>query len=77
MMDSLCIIDGAKGLRKALYDVFGSKALVQRCQWHKRENMLRYLPKGMQGAMRRKLRFNRKCEGGGNEHRVSVLPGSI
>src|SRR5512139_3071397 len=51
----LCIIDGAKGLRKAVYDVFGNKALVQRCQWHKRENVLSYLPKGMQGAMRRRL----------------------
>ena len=51
----LCIIDGSKGLRKALYEVFGSKALVQRCQWHKRENVLSYLPKGMQGVMRRRL----------------------
>jgi putative transposase len=30
----LCVIDGSKGLRKALYEVFGSKVLVQRCQWH-------------------------------------------
>jgi putative transposase len=51
----LCVIDGSKGLRKALYDVLGSKVLVQRCQWHKRENVIGYLPKGMQGAMRRKL----------------------
>ena len=51
----LCIIDGSKGLRKAPYDVFGSKVLVQRCQWHKRENVIGYLPKGMQGSMRRKL----------------------
>ena len=51
----LCIIDGSKGLRKALYDVFGAKALVQRCQWHKRENVIGYLPKGMQGSMRRRL----------------------
>ena len=50
-----CVIDGSKGLRKAVYEVFGSKVLVQRCQWHKRENVLSYLPKGMQGAMRRKL----------------------
>jgi putative transposase len=50
-----CVIDGSKGLRKALYDVLGSKVLVQRCQWHKRENVIGYLPKGMQGAMRRKL----------------------
>jgi len=32
-----------------------SNALVQRCQWHKRENVIRYLPKGIQGAMRHKL----------------------
>ena len=51
----LCVIDGSKGLRKAVYEVFGSKVLVQRCQWHKRENVIGYLPKGMQGAMRRKL----------------------
>lgn len=51
----ICIIDGSKGLRKALYDVFGSKVLVQRCQWHKRENVIGYLPKGMQGSMRRRL----------------------
>jgi putative transposase len=51
----LCVIDGSKGLRKAVYEVLGSKVLVQRCQWHKRENVIGYLPKGMQGTMRRKL----------------------
>jgi transposase-like protein len=51
----LCVIDGAKGLRKAVNKVFGSKAAVQRCQWHKRENVVRYLPKGEQAGYRRKL----------------------
>jgi len=51
----LCVIDGSKGLRKALYEVLGTKVLVQRCQWHKRENVIGYLPKGMQASMRRKL----------------------
>ena len=51
----LCVIDGSKGLRKAIYGVFGNKALVQRCQWHKRENVVGYLPKTMQAQMRRKL----------------------
>jgi transposase-like protein len=51
----LCIIDGAKGLRAALRRVFGAAALVQRCQWHKRENILRYLPKAQQALWRRKL----------------------
>jgi transposase-like protein len=51
----LCIIDGAKGLRKALQVVFGGQALVQRCQWHKRENVVGYLPTAQQAAWRRKL----------------------
>ena len=51
----LCVIDGSKGLRKAIYGVFGNKALIQRCQWHKRENVVGYLPKSMQVSMRRKL----------------------
>lgn len=51
----LCVMDGSKGLRKAIYGVFGNKALIQRCQWHKRENVVGYLPKSMQASVRRKL----------------------
>lgn len=51
----LCVIDGAKGLRAAIRRVFGPAALVQRCQWHKRKNVVRYLPKGQQAVWRRKL----------------------
>jgi len=51
----LCIIDGSKGLRKAIYGVLGDKALIQRCQWHKRENVVGYLSKTMQASMRRRL----------------------
>lgn len=51
----LCVIDGAKGLRKAIQTVFGSQAMVQRCQWHKRENVLAYLPKSQRATWRRKL----------------------
>ena len=51
----LIVIDGAKGLRSAVRDVFGDRAQVQRCQWHKRENVVRYLPKGEQPEWRRKL----------------------
>ncbi len=31
------------------------KAAVQRCQWHKRENVVRYLPTSKQATFRRKL----------------------
>ena len=53
--DSLFIIDGAKGLRKGIHNVFGKQALVQRYQWHKRENVIAYLPKSQQGIFRKKL----------------------
>lgn len=51
----LCVIDGWKGLRKAVDKVFGHKAAVQRCHWHKRENVVSYLPAGKQAEFRRKL----------------------
>jgi len=51
----LCVIDGAKGLRRAVDKVLGDRAAVQRCQWHKRENVVRYLPAGQQATFRRKL----------------------
>ena len=51
----LCVIDGAKGLRKAVDKVFGDKAAVQRCQWHKRENVVSYLPPSKQATFRQKL----------------------
>jgi transposase-like protein len=51
----LCIIDGSKGLRKAIDEVFGDRAEVQRCQWHKRKNVVSYLPKADQKTWRRKL----------------------
>lgn len=51
----LCVLDGAKGFRKSIDDVFGNHGVVQRCQWHKRENILKYLPKGVQGTFKAKL----------------------
>lgn len=51
----LCLIDGSKGIRKAIREVFGRHAIVQRCQWHKRENVVSYLPKCSQERIRKKL----------------------
>lgn len=39
----LVVVDGSTGIRKAVLDVFGKKAVIQRCQWHKRENVLSHL----------------------------------
>lgn len=44
----LCVVDGAKGFRKAISLVFGNQAVIQRCQWHKRENVLSYFAKDQQ-----------------------------
>lgn len=48
----LVVIDGGKGLRKAVSDVFGRYALVQRCRVHKRRNVLEHLPEGERGRIR-------------------------
>ena len=52
----LVVLDGAKGLRAAVREVYGETVQVQRCQWHKRENVVSYLPKVDQPTWRRKLR---------------------
>ena len=51
----LAVIDGAKGLRSALLDAFQKQVLIQRCQWHKRENVISYLAKGDQMYWRGRL----------------------
>jgi len=51
----LCVIDGSKGLCKAIKEVFGEYALIQRCQWHKRENVLSYLNDSKQDNYRRRI----------------------
>jgi len=51
----LVVLDGAKGLRAAVRDVLGDDTPVQRCQWHKRENVVSYLSKEEQPKWRRKL----------------------
>ena len=36
----LFVMDGSKGMKKAVQEVFGDDALIQRCIWHKRENVV-------------------------------------
>lgn len=49
------IIDGSKGLRAAVRKVFGKRGVVQRCAWHKRENVVSYLGKEQQSRWRQRL----------------------
>jgi putative transposase len=52
----LFVIDGGKAIRKAVRDVFGAKALVQRCRLHKERALLDYLPEAERPWVARKLR---------------------
>ena len=51
----LVILDGSKGLRSAVRKAFRHRALAQRCQWHKRENVVSYLAKNEQAPWRQRL----------------------
>ena len=51
----LCVVDGAKGFHRAVRSVFRDCAVIQRCRWHKRENVLSYLSESHRPAMRRKI----------------------
>ena len=52
----LCVLDGGKGLRKAVQDVLGTAAVIQRCQLHKARNLQALLPKARQAHVRATMR---------------------
>ena len=56
----LVIIDGGN-LKAAVKKAFRKRVLIQRCQWHKRENVVSYLSKGEQASLRKRLQsaYNR------------------
>jgi putative transposase len=51
----LTVIDGAKGLRSAVLAAFPKRTVIGRCHWHKRENIVGYLPKGEQKGWRKRI----------------------
>jgi transposase-like protein len=52
----LFVLDGAKALRKAVRDVAGTRAPVQRCHRHKERNVVEHLPERERPWVRAKLR---------------------
>ena len=52
----LWVIDGGKALRKAIVECFGALALIQRCQEHKRRNVIEHLPQELHASAGRALR---------------------
>ena len=53
----LFVIDGGKAIRKALRDVFGDRAIVQRCQVHKARNVREHLPEARRDELRKLAAF--------------------
>lgn len=51
----LFVIDGSKGLYKAVKETFGNNSVIQRCQWHKRENVVSYLNDRDKDSYRKKM----------------------
>ena len=51
----LVVVDGGKGIYKGVTTVLGEKAVMARCQWHKRENIVEYLNPSERDIWRRKL----------------------
>ena len=51
----LFIIDGSKGIKKAIENRLKDYALIQRCQWHKRENVIAYLSESQKVICRRHM----------------------
>ncbi len=51
----LCLIDGSKGLYAALTKALDGYVVIQRKEWHKRENVTSYLPKGKQDEIKKAL----------------------
>ena len=52
----LFVIDGSKGLRKAIRQVFGNDVPVQRCTQHKQRNVLDHLPERDRDSVKARLR---------------------
>lgn len=53
---TLVVIDGSKALAKAVREVFGARALIQRCQAHKSRNVTDQLPEDLRASVRQALR---------------------
>jgi putative transposase len=57
----LFVIDGSKAIRKALIDVYGNRALIQRCQVHKARNVREHLPEARRSYVAKQLHEAYNC----------------
>ena len=52
---TLFVLDGAKALTKAVRDVWGKQAVIQRCQEHKKRNVEAHVPEERWAEVKRRL----------------------
>lgn len=52
----LFVIDGSQALRKAIRTVFDGRAMIQRCQVHKRKNVMDHLPDELHASAGKAIR---------------------
>ena len=52
----LFVIDGSPALRKAIRTVFDGRAMIQRCQVHKRKNVIDHLPEDLHASVGKAIR---------------------
>ncbi len=73
----LVVIDGAKALSAAVREVFGAKALIQRCTLHKRRNIAHHLPDKEKAWVDAKLvkAFNHPVAAEGRPSRAAMCSG--
>lgn len=66
----LFVIDGSKALHKVIRDVFGARAVIQRCQTHKRRNVEEQLPEKMRQQVGETISAAYNSGNAGNAKRI-------
>jgi putative transposase len=74
----LYIIDGSKALSKAIKDIFGTPVPVQRCQVHKKRNVLDHLPESERANISRQMTLAyREFEGDIAMNKLNLLADNL
>ena len=69
----LIVIDGAKALHKAVVEVFGRRALIQRCREHKKRNVTDALPERLRAGVRSAMNQAYATRDAGRAQRLSAI----
>lgn len=73
----LVVIDGGKGIRAAIRDVFGNRAIIQRCQVHKMRNVVEHLPQRAADMAQRLMRNAYRSGAAAAEKQLRRLVGHL